>query len=74
MLDAGRARQDRPHPRFADGEGARTAQEAGADYVINEDEGYAKIRDGWTDFDVAMAVPEVMSKVGGSAKCWARVG
>ncbi len=49
---------------FAEGEGARSAQEAGADYIISEDEGYAKIRDGWTDFDVAMAVPEVMSKVG----------
>ncbi len=49
---------------FAEGEGARAAQEAGADYVISEDEGYQRIRDGWTDFDVAMAVPEVMSKVG----------
>ncbi len=49
---------------FAEGEGARVAQEAGADYVISDDEGYQKIRDGWTDFDVAMAVPEVMSKVG----------
>jgi len=49
---------------FAEGEGARAAQDAGADYIISDDEGYAKIRDGWTDFDVAMAVPEVMSKVG----------
>lgn len=49
---------------FAEGEGARVAQDAGADYIISDDEGYQKIRDGWTDFDVAMAVPEVMSKVG----------
>lgn len=49
---------------FAEGEGARLAQEAGADYVIDSDEGYNKIRSGWTDFDVAMAVPEAMKKVG----------
>lgn len=49
---------------FAEGEGARLAREAGADFVIDDDEGYQKIRDGWTDFDVAIAVPEVMSKVG----------
>ncbi len=49
---------------FAEGEGARLAREAGADFVIDDDEGYQKIRDGWTEFDVAMAVPEVMSKVG----------
>lgn len=49
---------------FAEGEGVRLAREAGADFVIDDDEGYQKIRDGWTDFDVAIAVPEVMSKVG----------
>ena len=50
---------------FAEGEGARVAQEAGADFVIDGDEGYNKIKGGWTDFDVAMAVPEAMKKVGG---------
>jgi len=50
---------------FAEGEGVRLAQEAGADYVIDGDEGYNKIKGGWTDFDVAMAVPEAMKKVGG---------
>lgn len=49
---------------FAEGEGARLAREAGADYVLDSDEGYQKIREGWTEFDVAIAVPEVMSKVG----------
>jgi large subunit ribosomal protein L1 len=49
---------------FAEGDGARLAKESGADFVIDDDEGYQKIRDGWTDFDVAIAVPEVMSKVG----------
>src|SRR5512135_1322884 len=47
------------------GEGARAAQEAGADFVIDSDEGYNKIKGGWTEFDVAMAVPEAMKKVGG---------
>jgi large subunit ribosomal protein L1 len=49
---------------FAAGEPARAAEEAGADYVISDDEGVKKIQDGWTDFDVAIAVPEMMSKVG----------
>jgi large subunit ribosomal protein L1 len=50
---------------FAEGEGARLAQEAGADFVVDSDEFYNKIKGGWTDFDVAMAVPEAMKKVGG---------
>ncbi len=49
---------------FATGEVAQAAEEAGADYVINDDEGIQKIMGGWTDFDVAIAVPEMMSKVG----------
>lgn len=40
------------------------AEEAGADYVITDDAGIQKIMDGWTDFDVAIAIPRVMSKVG----------
>ncbi len=49
---------------FAGGEAARIAQEAGADYVFFDDEDLKKIQDGWTDFDVAIAVPEMMGKVG----------
>jgi len=49
---------------FAESEGARLAKEAGADFVIDDDEGYDKIRNGWTDFDIAIAVPEAMGKVG----------
>ncbi len=49
---------------FAAGEGARIAEEAGADYVISDDEGLKKIQQGWTDFDVTIAVPEMMGKVG----------
>jgi large subunit ribosomal protein L1 len=48
---------------FADGDGARLAQEAGADYV-GTDEYIPKIMEGWTDFDVAVATPQVMGKIG----------
>ncbi|MER3467816.1 MAG: 50S ribosomal protein L1, partial [Thermoflexus sp.] len=49
---------------FAAGEAARIAQEAGADYVISDDEGIKRIQEGWTDFDVAIATPDMMPKVG----------
>jgi len=48
---------------FAEGEAAGLAEEAGADYV-GVDEYASKIREGWLDFDVAMAVPQVMGKIG----------
>lgn len=48
---------------FAEGEAARLAEEAGADYV-GTDEYIAKIQDGWLDFDVAVAIPQVMGKIG----------
>ncbi|OQY23619.1 MAG: 50S ribosomal protein L1 [Chloroflexi bacterium] len=49
---------------FAAGEAEKIAQEAGADYVASDDEWMKKIQDGWTEFDVAIAVPEMMGKVG----------
>jgi large subunit ribosomal protein L1 len=49
---------------FAQGDAARAATEAGADYVADDDEWLKKIQDGWVDFDVALAVPEMMGKVG----------
>ncbi|HRQ42607.1 MAG TPA: 50S ribosomal protein L1 [Chloroflexota bacterium] len=48
---------------FAEGEDAQVAQDAGAD-VVADDEVIKKIQDGWTDFDVAIAVPAMMGKVG----------
>lgn len=59
---------------FAEGEGARFAQEAGADYVA-DDEMIARIaNEGWTDFDVALAVPDMMRKIGRLGKVLGRKG
>jgi large subunit ribosomal protein L1 len=49
---------------FAQGDAARAAAEAGADYVADDDEMIQKIQGGWVDFDVTLAVPEMMGKVG----------
>ncbi|WP_322508900.1 50S ribosomal protein L1 [Anaerolinea sp.] len=49
---------------FAQGDGANLAQQAGADYVADTDEWIQKIQGGWTDFDVAIATPDMMGKVG----------
>jgi len=49
---------------FAQGEGAALARQAGADIVADDDETLAKIQGGWTDFDVAIATPDMMGKVG----------
>jgi len=47
---------------IAQGEKVTEAEEAGADYVGLE---YVeKIKDGWLDFDVAVATPDVMGQVG----------
>ena len=48
---------------FAEGEDANVAREAGAD-VIADDEVIKRIQEGWTEFDVAIAVPSMMGKVG----------
>lgn len=49
---------------FAQGPAATLAREAGADYVADDDEFIKKIQDGWTEFDVAIATPDMMSKAG----------
>jgi large subunit ribosomal protein L1 len=48
---------------FAEGEDARIAEQAGAD-IIADDEVIKRIQEGWVDFDVAIAVPSMMGKVG----------
>src|SRR2546423_2683920 len=48
---------------FAKGDKAREAQEAGADEV-GEDDLAKKVEEGFTDFDVAIATPDMMPVVG----------
>lgn len=48
---------------FAEGDQAKEAEAAGADEVGSDDL-IDKISDGWMDFDVAIATPQMMAKVG----------
>ena len=48
---------------FAKGDKAREATEAGADHV-GDDDLAAKVEEGFTDFDVAIATPDMMPTVG----------
>ena len=48
---------------FAKGEQAAAAEAAGAD-VVGADDLAERINGGWTDFDVAIAAPDMMSVVG----------
>ena len=48
---------------LAEGEAEKIAREAGADYVGSDDL-VQQIQDGWLDFDVAIAIPQVMGKAG----------
>lgn len=48
---------------FAKGNLAKQAEEAGADYV-GQDELAKKIQEGWMDFDVCIAAPDMMKLVG----------
>jgi large subunit ribosomal protein L1 len=48
---------------FAQGDKAREAEEAGADFVGGEDLA-KRVQDGFTDFDVAIATPDMMPIVG----------
>ena len=48
---------------FAQGQQARDAEAAGADFVGGDDLA-KKVEEGWTDFDVAISTPDMMPTVG----------
>ncbi len=48
---------------LAKGDKEKEAQEAGADFVGSDDL-VKKIQDGWLDFDVVIATPDIMAQVG----------
>lgn len=58
---------------FAQGEAAKTAEDLGVDYVGSDDL-VKKIEEGWLDFDVAIATPDMMGKVGKLGKILGRRG
>lgn len=58
---------------FAEGDAAVTAKDCGADF-ISDDEIVKKIQDGWLAFDVAIATPDQMSKIGKLGKYLGRKG
>lgn len=58
---------------FAAGDGERLAREAGADFVGSDDL-IKQIEGGWVDFDVAIATPDQMGKVGKLGKILGRRG
>jgi len=58
---------------FAQGEAARSAEQAGADFV-GADDLVKKIEEGWTEFDIAIATPDMMSKVGRLGRVLGRKG
>jgi large subunit ribosomal protein L1 len=62
VLPHGTGRQQRIIA-FAQGEKVREAEEAGADVVGGEDLA-KRIQEGWLDFDVAVATPDMMGTVG----------
>ncbi|MFQ5987458.1 MAG: 50S ribosomal protein L1 [Dehalococcoidia bacterium] len=58
---------------FTQGEAVRIAEEAGADHVGGDDL-VKRIEEGWLDFDVAIATPDVMGKVSKLGKSLGRRG
>jgi large subunit ribosomal protein L1 len=58
---------------FTSGEGADIARQAGADYV-GDDDLIAQVEGGWVDFEVGLATPEIMPKIGKLGRILGRRG
>jgi len=58
---------------FAQGDAEKIARDSGADFV-GADDLIAKINEGWTEFDMAIATPDMMGKVGKLGKVLGRKG
>ena len=58
---------------FTSGEGAEIARQAGADYV-GDDDLIAQIEGGWLEFEVGLATPEIMPKIGKLGRILGRRG
>jgi large subunit ribosomal protein L1 len=58
---------------FAQGEAAILARQAGADYV-GDDDLVKKIEEGWLEFEVAVATPDVMGRIGRLGRVLGRKG
>jgi large subunit ribosomal protein L1 len=59
---------------FAEGEAEKIAREAGADYVGGAELAEKIEKEGWTDFDVAIAIPSMMRVVGRLGRILGRKG
>ena len=58
---------------FTEGEAISIAQEAGADYAGSDDL-IKKVQDGWTDFEVSIATPDMMGRIGQLGRILGRKG
>ena len=58
---------------FAAGEDAETARNAGADFV-GDDDLISQIEGGWVEFDVGLATPDMMAKIGRLGRMLGRRG
>lgn len=58
---------------FTTGEAANVAKQAGADYV-GDDDLVKRIEEGWVEFEVAIATPDVMGKIGRLGRVLGRQG